>query len=139
MGQADDIVSQSKFYIDGPMGNFQLIRVESADVNDQASVEVTTAVGVDGGAGLRYKTGGGEISLSVYREQGKPEVNWRAEKRKKTRFAFTIQDENGQREQYWCAVSDVSRKDDDKGSHMDTVKLVFTRRKDLPTIPTPTT
>lgn len=134
MGVNDDIVSQSRVFIDGPMGNFQLIRVESANVNDAAGVDVVTALGIDGGAGIRYKPGGGEISLSVFREQGKPEVDWRAEKRKKTRFAITLQDVGGTREQYFCAVASVDRKDDDKGSHMDEVKLVFTRRVTLPSV-----
>lgn len=134
MGVSDDIVSQGKIFIDGPMGNFQLIRVESANVNDQSGAEIVTAIGVKGGAGIRYKEGGGEITFSILREQGKPEVNWRAEKRKKTRFAITFQDEGGAREQYWCAVASVDRKDDDKGSHMDEVKIIFTRRTDLPTV-----
>lgn len=132
MGVSDDIVSQSKFFIDGPMGNFQLIRVKSADVNDDRDAEVVTTVGVDEGAGVRYKPGGGSITLDVFREQGKPEVDWRKEKDRKSRFAFTIQDVGGQREQFFCFVSKVERKDDSEGSHMDTVKLGWTRRRALP-------
>lgn len=130
-----EIVSQSKFFVDGPFGNFQLKRVKSADVNDDQDVEVVTAAGVDQGAGLRYKTGGGSISLEVYREQGTPEVDYRKLRREQTRFAFTIQDKGGVREQFYCAVAQVSRKDDDQGSHMDTVKLVFTSRINLPVLP----
>lgn len=130
-----EIVSQSKFFVDGPFGNFQLRRVKSADVNDDEDAEVVTAAGVDQGAGIRYKTGGGNITLEVYREQGTPEVDWRALRKNKIRFAFTIQDVGGKRDQYYCAVSQVSRKDDDQGSHMDTVKLIFTNRIDLPFLP----
>lgn len=128
MGQIDDIVSQSRFFIDGPMGNFQLIRVENAKVNDQASAQVVTAVGVPGGAGVRYKEGGGEITLSVYREQGLPEVDWRKAKEKRWRFAFTIQDVGGQRTQFYCGVSSTDMDDDDQGKHMFEVKLFFTGR-----------
>lgn len=129
-----EVVSQSKFFIDGPMGNRQLVKVKSADVNDDKDAEIITAVGVDDGAGIRYKPGGGTITLEVYREQGIPEVDYRRERDRRSRFAFTIQDTGGNREQYFCAVAQVSRKDDDQGSHMDTVKLVFTSRKTLPTV-----
>jgi len=130
-----EIVSQAKFFVDGPFGNLQLKRCKSADVNDDQDVEVVTAAGVEGGAGLRYKTGGGSITLEIYREQGTPEVDWRKERQRKTRFAFTIQDTGGVREQFYCAVAQVTRKDDDAGSHMDTVKLVFTTRIALPVLP----
>jgi hypothetical protein len=131
MAQIDDIVSQARFFIDGPMGNFQLIRVENAKVNDQASAEVVTAAGVRGGAGIRYKEGGGEITLSVYREQGKPEVDWFTVMERRQRFAFTIQDVGGQRKQFFCAVSNTDMNSDDKGSHMFEVKLLFTGRPRL--------
>ena len=129
-----EVVSQTKFFIDGPMGNRQLVKVKSADVNSDKDAEVITAVGVDDGAGIRYKPGGGSITLEVYREQGTPEVDWNLAQTRQLRFAFTIQDNGGQREQYFCAVAQVSRKDDDQGSHMMTVKLVFTGRKTLPTV-----
>jgi hypothetical protein len=135
MGVSDDIVSQSKFFIDGPMGSFQLLRVKSADVNDDRDAEIVTTVGVDEGAGIRYKPGGGSITLEVFREQGKPEVDWRRAKDLKWRFAFTIQDNGGQREQFFCAVAKAERKDDDQGSHMDTIKLIWTRRRALPPKP----
>lgn len=131
---ANEIVSQSKFYIDYALGSIQLLKVKSADVDDNKSKEVVTAIGVDDGAGIRRKAGGGTITLEVYREQGLPEVDWRAVRDANYKFAFTIQDTGGQREQYFCEVSEVTRKDDDQGSHMDTVKLVFTRRKTLPNL-----
>lgn len=130
-----EIVSQAKFFIDGPMGNFQLVKVVSADVNDDQDAEVVTAVGVTRGAGVRYTEGGGTITLEVLREQGTPEVDYRLHRRRKTKFAFTIQDSGGARDQFFCNVAQVNRKSDDKGSHMDTVKLVWTDTKTLPSIP----
>ncbi len=130
-----EIVSQAKFFIDGPMGNFQLQKVQSADVNDDQDAEVVTAVGVDRGAGIRYMAGGGTITLEVIREQGKPEVDYDYERRHKRRFAFTIQDTGGGREQFFCAVAQVTKKSDDKGSHMMTVKLVWTDKRTLPAVP----
>lgn len=128
-----DIVSQSKFFVNGPFGNFQLLRVKSCDVNDEKDAEVVTAVGVSGGAGYRFKEGGGELTLEVYREQGTPEVNWRQERDRKTVFSYVIQDVGGQREQFQgVIVAQCTRKDDDAGSHMDTIKLKYLRRVQLP-------
>lgn len=129
-----EVVSQSKFYVDGGFGNIQLRKVKSADVKDNKDKEVVTAVGINEGAGIRKKAGGGEITLEVYREQGTPEVDWRAVRDADLSFAFTIQDTGGAREQYACQCAQVERKDDDQGSHMDSVKLVFTTRKTLPTL-----
>src|SRR6185312_15810214 len=134
MGVNDDIVSQSRFFIDGPMGSFQLVRVKSADVDDDKDAEVVKSIGVDDGSGIRWKPGGGSVTLEVYREQGRPEVDYRKELKNKTRFAFTIADTGGQRDQYWCAVANVTRKDDEEGSHMDSVKLIFTKSRSLPTL-----
>lgn len=126
MGIADQQVSQSKIFIDGPMGNFQLRRVKSFDIDDESDVEVTMAVGVSGGAGVRFKEGGGSISLEVYREQGKPEVDWAKHKRLRSQFNIVVQDTGGQREQYQqCFVAKVPRKDDDAGQHMMQIKLVY--------------
>jgi len=131
-----DIVSQAKFFIDAPFGNFQLTKVKSADVNDEKDAEIVMAVGVSGGAGFRYKEGGGEITLDVYREQGKPEVDWRKAQRQKVRMAFTMQDTGGQRDQFQgVIVAQVTRKSDDAGSHMDTVKLKYLNYVPLPPAP----
>lgn len=125
MGAADDIVSESKVYIDGPMGNFQLRKCKSIDVDDDSDAEIVTAMGVKQGAGSRYKEGGVSLSLEIFREQGTPEVDWAKHKRLRTRFSITIQDTGGSREQYQnCFVAKVPRKDDDQGSHMMTVKVL---------------
>ena len=127
-----EVISQTKFFIDSPsQGNKQLVRVKSADVTDDQDVEVVKAVGVEGGAGFRHQTGGGTISLDVYRETVAPEVAWRTLQRTRETFTFTIQDTDGLRESYQsCRVANVARKSDESGSHMDTVKLVFLRRTD---------
>lgn len=133
-----DIVSQSKFFIDfsngdgSSAGNLQLTRVKSADVTDERETEVVKAIGVRGGAGFRRQEGGGELSLEVYRETLNPEVRWRRLMNDETIFTFTMQDEDGIREAFYgCTVSNVARKGDDSGSHMDTVKLKFLRSREL--------
>lgn len=135
-----DIVSQAKFFIDfsngdgSGGGNLQLKRVKSADVTDERESEVVKAIGVQGGAGYRHQEGGGEITLDVYRETLNPEVRWRSlmDKRPKQTFTFTIQDEDGIREAFYgCVVSNVGRKSDDTGSHMDAIKLKFLKSREL--------
>lgn len=127
-----ELVSQAKIFVDGPFGNFQLLKVKSIDASDERDAEVVMAVGVGGGAGYRFKEGGGELTMEVYREQGLPEVNWRREQVRKTVFTITMQDVGGQREQFQSViVAQVTRKDDESGSHMDTVKLKYLRFKQL--------
>ena len=133
-----DVISQSKFFIDfsngdgSSAGNLQLTRCKSADVSDERDVEIVKAVGVSGGAGYRYQEGGGDLTLEVYRETLNPEVRWRKLQDEKTKFTFTMQDEDGIREAFYgCTVGNVARKSDDSGSHMDTVKLKFLRSREL--------
>lgn len=129
-----EVVSQSKFYVDGGFGNFQLKKCKSCDVSAQKDKEIVTAVGVDDGAGIRRKPGGWELTLEIYLEQGTPEVDWYAVWEAHLPFAFTIQHRGGQRHQYACEVAQCNPKHDDQGSHMLTVKLVATSRKTLPTL-----
>jgi len=132
-----EVVSQSKFFADfgattgGSSGGSRLLtKVKSVDVKDDRDVEVVMASGVEQGAGFRDKQGGGELSLSVYRETGKdPEVNWRKVKSDRKVFTFTIQDEDlGQRESFRCRVAKIDSKDDEAGVHEDTVTLKYTKR-----------
>ena len=135
-----EFVSQTKFFIDFGAASASgaltggasrlLTKVKKADVKSDADVEVLMAVGVDQGAGFRDKQGGGEISLTVYRETGKvPEVNWRQVKADRKTFTFTIQDEqNGLRESFTCRVAKIDSGDDEAGSHEDSVSLKFTKR-----------
>lgn len=134
-----EVVSQSYFYVDagatigGAAGlSRRSTKIKSADVKDDRDVEVVMAVGVEQGAGFRDKQGGGEISLVVYRETGpNPETDWRAFKRDRKIFTFTIQDESaGQRESFTCRVAKIDSKDDEAGTHEDTVTLKYTKRYD---------
>ncbi len=123
-----DNSSKTYIYIDSATaGNKQLTKVKSIDTDDEADLTVTTSVGVDEGSGFQEKTGGYEITLEVFRE------DWQKLKRLKERFAITLQDEgDGQREQYQSVrVAKISRKGDDQGSNMITVKLKALKYKPL--------
>jgi hypothetical protein len=91
-----------------------------------SDAEVVTAIGVDQGAGIRFKPGGGEITLEVYREQGTPELDYRKLKARRRASRSRSRTSAAQREQYRGGRRQGHRKDDDEGNHMDTVKLIFT-------------
>lgn len=122
-----EIANKSKFFIDFSGGNFQLRRVKKCGVTFDEKVDVVLAVGVEGGAGYRDTTGGGEITLDVFPETGDPEVDYWRLRGSKERFAFVIQDIDGQRQQYrGCRV--VARPDrsiDAEGENMNSVKIKF--------------
>lgn len=122
-----DIVSRVKYHIDYSGGSFQLKRVDTCDVSFDADLEIVTAGGVDGGAGYREQTGGGELQLEVYAETGTPEVNYLRLFLTKENFRFVIQEQDGQRMQYrYVRVSKPpGRKYDSKGSVMHTVTMKF--------------
>ena len=131
MGQL--VVSDLKIYVDGSFGNFKLEKIKSFDVSNESDAEIITAIGVDGGAGYRFKNGGGELGLEAYVEQGIPQVDWIREKLRKTIFAVTMQYTGGQRFQFTGAlVGNVSLKSDDQGSHMQTLKLKYLQMRILP-------
>lgn len=136
-----EVVSQAKFFADfgataasslslgSGGGSRQLTKVKSADVKDDRDVEVVMAVGVSQGAGFRDKQGGGEISMQVYRETGRPETDWRQLKTDRKTFTFTIADEGkGLRESFTCRVAKIDSKDDEAGVHEDSVTLKFSKR-----------
>lgn len=128
--------SKARIYIDFSGGNFQLHRVKSADVAFDAKLDVVLAIGVEGGAGYREQTGGGELTFEVYREDV-PEVSYRKLYSSKERFGITFQDgmagQVGVREQYRsCRVeSPPGRKIDEQGNMMDTVKIKFLQSGEL--------
>lgn len=129
-----DNSSKTYIYIDSrTAGNKQLTKVKSIDTDEESDLTVTTSVGVDEGSGFQEKPGGYSLTLEVYREDSKPEVDWAKLKRLKERFSITLQDEgDGQRVQYQAVrVAKVSRKGDDQGSNMDTIKLMALRLKPL--------
>lgn len=130
-----EVVSNAEHFISFPPsaggagGAVQLTKVMKADVKDDRDVEVVKALGVKQGAGWRESQGGGEITLTVYRETGTPEVNWRRLKDDRVRFVYTIQDEdNGQRESFTCRVAKIDSSGDEGGKHEDTVTLKYTKR-----------
>lgn len=131
-----DIQSQAKLFIDGPFGNFQLVRVKTADFDDDRDSEVVGAIGVTGGAGTRFKHGaGGEIKFEVYSETGTPEVDYLDLLERQVFFAITRQKVNGQRHQFrGVSVSKYGEKSDEQGSHMISVTLKYQRVKRLPSL-----
>ena len=132
----NQVVSQSKIFIDGPMGNFQLLRWKDFDYTDDADAEVVRTVGVNGGAGVRFQTGGGSISANVFREQVRPEVDYLKEQKLRREFAITVQDVGGRRTQYQgCYVANVAPSDDADGNHMDKVKIIYQQLVVLPSAP----
>jgi hypothetical protein len=133
-----EVVSNAKLYVNGGngIGNLQLQRVEDFNIDSEQDGDLVTAVGVKGAAGARFKEGGGEISLTVFIEQGTPEVAWQKHKVLRTRFTFTVQWEGGERYAFLrCFVANVSIKGDSQASHMYTVKLKYGDVKPLPTAP----
>jgi hypothetical protein len=128
-----DIVSFAKFFVDGPFGNFQLVKVDTADFDDDRDVMIVPTVGVKGGAGAQFKEGGGEIKLSVYRETGTPELDYLDLLDRRVSFAFTRKLDQGQRHQFLgCYVSKVSEKNNSDGKLMWDVTLKYTKVKRLP-------
>lgn len=124
-----DQVSQSKIFIDigGTGGMAKLLKqVESMDVKDGRSTEVTVTIG--GFKGFKRKEGGFMIDLAVYHEiGGTPEVDWRGLKSAIRTFTLIQADEfNGLRESFTCQVSKVDSKADKDGLHQDSVELACT-------------
>jgi hypothetical protein len=128
-----EILSQTKIFADfgataggSPGGAIWLQRISSMKVTDERSVEVVKAIGIEGGAGFRRKTGGGTLMLTENR-QDKPQVDWRKLKRDKKIFMIMAQDENnGQREKFFsCTVSKIDRSASDEGEHTDEIELKF--------------
>jgi hypothetical protein len=122
-----DVVSKAKLFIDYSGGSNQLKRVDSADVAFEHDLSIVTAIGVDGGAGYRKQTGGGEFSFEVYPETGRPEVDYLRLFFSEELFRIVIQEEDGQRLQgrYCRVAAPPGRKYNSKGDVMLTVKIKF--------------
>lgn len=125
--------SQSKIFVDanatqgGTLGAGVQIRIASDFEDDPDSdVEVVLAIGVEGGAGFRHKTGGGTITFTENRTD-QPPVNWRKWKRDKKMFAISAQDENAGQRQQWLpvVVAKVGRSMDAEGKHQDKITLKY--------------
>lgn len=113
-------------------GSKRLRRVETSKVSNGASTEAVNAVGEDSPIGFVRKPGAKTISLSVYEEQGKPEVDWEALEDSQEVFAMAREVVGGRRTQYpQCVVSKTEPDDDAEGKHMLSVEIVATTRKPL--------
>ena len=129
-----DFSSQAFVFIDFsasptmPGVSRQLVSVKNVKIKDDRSTEVLTALGVQQGAGVREKQGGGTITMSSYQTVGTdPEVDWRA--RKGQWGTLTIQGEGkGRRESFLFRVSKVDSGNDSDGVHEDEIELVYTKR-----------
>lgn len=122
-----DVISRVKYHIDYSGGSFQLKRWDTCDVSFDADSEIVTAGGVEGGAGYRDQTGGGDISAEVYAETGTPEVNWLRLFFTKEQFRIVIHEQDGQKVQYRYVkvIKPPGRKYDSKGNVMWTVNMKF--------------
>src|SRR5690349_8201048 len=116
---ANAIATQARLTISSAtQGNVRLRRVESSKVSDDAKTEAVTAVGEDDPIGFRDSPGAKTITLSVYEEQGTPEVDYRRLKVSKEVFALTREIVGGKRFQYpVCRVSKAEPSSDNDGKH----------------------
>lgn len=122
-----EIVSRVKYFVDCSFGSFQLKRVDTCDVSFDHDLEVVTAGGVDGGAGYREQTGGGELQVEAYVETGSPELDYLRLFLTRETFRWVIQEQDGQRFQYRYVrvAKPPGRKYDSKGNAMMTVTMKF--------------
>ena len=122
-----DIISKAKFFIDYSGGNYQLKRVDTGDISFEHDLSIVTAIGVEGGAGYREQTGGGELQLEVFPETGKPEVDYLRLFFSRELFRWVIQEVDGQRFQcrYARVAKPPGRKYNSKGDIMISVNIKF--------------
>lgn len=133
-----DLSNQARHYINfGPVNALgiatsaaakQLQKVQKADWKDDRKAEAKKSSGVRQGAGFRRSQGGGTVTLTVYREQGPPEVDWLRLQDDEKVFTYTLNDENGVRINFTCTVSSVSGSSDENSENMFTVELAYTKR-----------
>lgn len=133
---SSDLVSDGQIFVQYSGGNINCQRITDFSDTEKSKTETVPAIGVwDGAAGFRDSNDGGDISIESLRERV-PEVPWRDIKKRKEQIVITTQDRGGERYQYrGVRVSEISRKTDDKGMNIDSVKLVYLRRVQLPTPP----
>lgn len=124
---------RSRFYISSSTArNKKLYKVKTAKETDARDAEHAHDTGHDEPVGVITKPGGGELELSVYEETGTPEVDWLALQEAGEFFTFVREVVRGRRIQYLnCRVANVASDDDDGGSHMISVKLIWSKRKAL--------
>lgn len=126
------VASQARVWINCSQGNVRLKRCKDSKVADGASVEAVNALGEDDPVGAIDKPGAKTISLSIYQEQGTPELDYHALKDAREWFSVTRAIVNGKREQFpMCRVSKIDTDDDAEGSHMYSVEIIALTRKPL--------
>lgn len=121
--------SKAKIFINCSQGNFQLLKVEKIDVKHDQKRSGTKSIGVDGYSGVRKETGGGNLNMEVYPEEGNPEVDWRKLFETEELFQMSIEYVNGRRTNYRrCIVENIpGEKIDTSGNLMMTVDVLFGR------------
>lgn len=113
-------------------GAKRLKRVSDSKVTDGSSTDTVNAVGEDEPIGFTRKPGNRAISLTVYEEQGQPEVDWRALRTSQEEFSITREIVGGNRTQYpVCRVSKVDPSSDADGKHMLDVEIIALGEKPL--------
>lgn len=91
-----EVSSRASLKINFSGGSFTLKRCKSGKATFESDLENVQAVGVfDGAAGFREKVGGGELTLDIYAEAGKPEVDYFRMWATRETFGFTLKFEDG--------------------------------------------
>lgn len=130
-----DPIQKREISISYSGGNFLLKRVESFKPDHDISLEV--AKGIDGPIGYHEDDKGGSITLSVFAETGRPEVDYYDLIESKEKFVFTTQDvggagTKGQRIQYrGVRVEKVGAPTENNGKQMVEVSCKFLTWKKL--------
>lgn len=130
---ANALGTQARYVIFSPsQGTVRLRRMFDAKVKDGATTEAVNAIGEDDPVGFRDKPGAKTITLSIYEEQGKPEVDYRKMKAAKEYFSMTREIVNGKKLQYpVCRISTIEPSDDNEGKHTFDVEIVALSEKEL--------
>ncbi len=125
--------SQSRWVLNSAsQGNKRLRRVESSKVSTDGSREAVTAQGENKPIGIIKKIGGITISLTVYEEQGTPEVNYRRMNDLDEWFSMDREIVGGKAFQYTgCQVSKVEPSGDNAGKHMFDVEIIALEERPL--------
>lgn len=130
---ANQVGDRARFYINSSTAQNKLLRrVESVKETDNRDAEHVFNPGENKPAGVIRKPGGGELELTVYEEQGTPEVDWEALQDSGEYFSMTRDVVRGRRTQFLeCTVANVAFSSDEQGKHMLTVKIIWSERKRL--------
>jgi len=130
---ANAVATQARVTVSSAsQGNVRLRRCKSSKVSDGAKTQAVTAMGEDDPVGFIDSPGAQTISLEVYQEQGRPEIDYYRLKATREFFSMTREIVGGLRYQYpACRVSTVEPDDDDEGKHMLSVEIIALSQKPL--------